>query len=274
MKIDAGDRLYFKSEFSTSNEKTWPEMIRAIAFYSLLEQQTENSWSAAILVARLPSSAPIDLSLLPDQTDRKAALHLWKDACRTTSGTKAEMYEVIRETVLAVGVDSIYGDLQLELEKSYLKCCRVAAYRGHISLRDRTKSLDVPHETSEAEYMADNSFPTSPLYSALHTCQVDQFVWLVLLQWRLPCRLNLTGIRVLNRDRGGISGIFSEARVGQNARPSSEFGSNMRGCTTLFSGVPTTTKSTSARATDLPSDQLIYSRRFIDDYGAQALLKS
>jgi hypothetical protein len=181
--------LFFGAQMN--DFECWPETIRAIAFYSLLAEQTEKSWTAGILVARLPSSRPIDLSLLPDQTDRQCVFHLWKDACRTTSGTKAEMYEVIRETVLPVGIDSIYGDLQLKLHEQYLKCCRVAAYRGHISLRDRTETLDelrsVPHDASDAEYVAVNAFTISgegpPLYLALRNCQVHHFV--ALLQ-RLP----------------------------------------------------------------------------------------
>jgi hypothetical protein len=43
---------------------SWPAVLRAVAFYSLLEQQNKPAWTAAIAIAR-SSPAKIDLSLLP-----------------------------------------------------------------------------------------------------------------------------------------------------------------------------------------------------------------
>jgi hypothetical protein len=57
---------------------SWPAVLRAVAFQSLLEQRTEEAWSAAVDVAQ-STTDEIDLSLLPPDPNRASALTIvWR----------------------------------------------------------------------------------------------------------------------------------------------------------------------------------------------------
>jgi hypothetical protein len=88
--------------------KSWPAVLRATAFYTLLGQRTETSWQAALLVARSRPTEPIDLSLLPDSMKPVSARNIWfcNGFCANNPELLIQMYRVISDLVVGDQSDS------------------------------------------------------------------------------------------------------------------------------------------------------------------------